>query len=328
MKAVFLDKDESAVNSVFSESQREYLGAKFGVPERVYTVDDLKEMHEVEFIFSTWGMPVLTREQITEYLPKLKAVFYAAGSVQTFARPFLECGVRVFSAWQANAVPVAECAVSEILLSTKGFWYLAGRCKKDYAGAHEDMQSFSGNFGAKVGILGYGAIAKIVVRELKRHDIEVFVSAPDFTEEDEKSTGAIKSDMKYIFENCSVISNHIADNARTKGIINAAFIGSMKPYSTFINTARGAQVDENALINKLKSDPSVTALLDVTYPEPPESGSELYTLPNCILTPHFAGSSGREVHRMAQYMIEEAERLLGGKRLRYEVTMEMLERMA
>ena len=328
MKAVFLDKDGETVKSVFSASQREYLRDKFGVPERVYTEDDLGELAGVEYIFSTWGMPVLTREQIAEYMPKLKAVFYAAGSVQSFARPFLERGVRVFSAWQANAVPVAECAVSEILLSTKGFWYLAGLTKKNYSAAHEELNKFCGNFGAKVGILGYGAIAKIVVRELKRHDIEVYVSAPDFTEEDEKATGAIKSDMKYIFENCCVISNHIADNPRTKGIINAELIAGLKPYSTFINTARGAQVDESALIKKLKSDPSVTALLDVTFPEPPEKGSELYTLPNCILTPHFAGSSGQEVHRMAQYMIEEAERLLGGEQLRYEVVAEMLERMA
>ena len=327
MKAVFLDKDEKTVYSVYSKAQREYLRDKFGVPERVYTAEDLDELEEIEYIFSTWGMPVLTCEQVAA-LPKLKAVFYAAGSVQAFARPLLERGVRVFSAWQANAVPVAECAVSQILLSTKGFWYLAGRCKENYESAHEDLQKFCGNFGAKVGILGYGAIAKIVVRELLRHDIEVYVSAPDFTEDDAKATGAIKSDMEYIFGNCSVISNHIADNARTKGIIGAELIGRMKPYSTFINTARGAQVDENALIRKLKSDPSVTALLDVTFPEPPEKGSELYALPNCILTPHFAGSSGQEVHRMAQYMIDEAERLIRGEELRYEVVAEMLERMA
>lgn len=328
MKAVFLDKEKQTVYSVYSISQREYLSAKFGVPERVYTAENLGELTDVEYIFSTWGMPSLTVEQIAKYLPRLKAVFYAAGSVQAFARPFLERGVRVFSAWQANAVPVAECAVSEILLSTKGFWYLSGRAKKDYAGAHEDMGKFCGNFGAKVGILGYGAIAKIVVRELKRHDIDVYVSAPDFTEADEKATGAVKSDMNYIFENCCVISNHIADNDRTKGIINAELIAKLKPYTTFINTARGAQVDETALIAKLKSDPSVTALLDVTYPEPPEKDSELYSLQNCILTPHVAGSSGQEVHRMAQYMIEEAERLLSGKELRYEVVAKMLDRMA
>ena len=64
----------------------------------------------------------LTEEQIAEYLPSLKAVFYAAGSVQAFARPFLNRGIQVFSAWAANAVPVAEYTVAQIILAGKGFY--------------------------------------------------------------------------------------------------------------------------------------------------------------------------------------------------------------
>ena len=62
-----------------------------------------EQLKDVTVAFSTWGMPCLTAEQIKACLPKLEAVFYAAGSVQAFARPFLESGVRVFSAAAANA---------------------------------------------------------------------------------------------------------------------------------------------------------------------------------------------------------------------------------
>lgn len=55
-------------------------------------------------------------------MPSLKAVFYGAGSVQAFARPFLNCGVKVFSACAANAVPVAEYTVAQIVLANKGFF--------------------------------------------------------------------------------------------------------------------------------------------------------------------------------------------------------------
>jgi phosphoglycerate dehydrogenase-like enzyme len=64
-------------------------------------------LQELQVIFSTWGMPPLTKEQI-KLMPSLKAVFYAAGSAKGFAKPFLEAGVKVSSAWLANAMSVAE----------------------------------------------------------------------------------------------------------------------------------------------------------------------------------------------------------------------------
>jgi len=73
----------------------------------------------------------------------------------------------------------------------------------------------------------------------------------------------------------------------------------MRPYATFINTGRGAQVVEEALADVLRSRPDLTAVLDVTWPEPPVAGHPFYSLPNCVLTPHIAGSSGDEVHRMS-----------------------------
>ena len=79
-------------------------------------------LRQTQVIFSTWGMPELTEAQIKTYLPNLEAIFYAAGTVQKFARPFLKCGVTIMSAWAANAVPVAEYAHAQILLANKGFF--------------------------------------------------------------------------------------------------------------------------------------------------------------------------------------------------------------
>ena len=77
---------------------------------------------DVTELFSTWGMPVFSEEEIRRCFPRLECVFYAAGSVQSFARPFLNCGVKVISAWAANAIPVAEFTVAEIILANKGFY--------------------------------------------------------------------------------------------------------------------------------------------------------------------------------------------------------------
>ena len=82
-------------------------------------------------------------------------------------------------------------------------------------------------------------------------------------------------------------------------MLNAALFRSMRPGATFINTGRGAQVNESDMAAVFGARPDLTALLDVTWPEPPEAGSPLYTLPNVHLSSHIAGSLGNEVVRMA-----------------------------
>ena len=111
-------------------------------------------------------------------------------------------------------------------------------------------------------------------------------------------------------------------------MLGGVLFEKMRPYATFLNTGRGAQVVEADLIRVLKERPDLTAILDVAFPEPPEEGSALYTLPNCILTPHIAGSSGNEVRRMGEYMKEEYQNFLNNNPCKYEVTLEMLKTMA
>ena len=78
----------------------------------------------------------------------------------------------------------------------------------------------------------------------------------------------------------------------------------------------------------LRQRPDVTALLDVTMPEPSEPDSPFYTLPNVRLSTHVAGSLGNEVVRMADYALDEFQRWDKGEALQWEVTAELLEKMA
>ena len=328
MNTIIFSNAIDRADSVYGPTQRAQLAALYGCDGHIYTQEDLEKLSETEYIFSTWGMPQLTAEEIKTYLPKLKCVFYGAGSVKYFAKQFLDCGVRIFSAWQANAIPVAESCIAQIILANKGFYYLSRHCSKNYAFAHSERGIFPGNYESKVGLIGLGAIGMLVLEELKKHDVELYVYSSKVTKENEAQWGVKAATLEEIFTECDVISNHLANVPATVGIINEALINKMKPYSTFINTGRGAQVDEAAIIAKLKRDDTITALLDVTNPEPPVEGSELYTLENVILTPHSAGSSGFEVRRMAQYMIDESKRYFAGIPCIYEVTEDMLDRMA
>lgn len=285
-------------------------------------------LREAEVAFSTWGMPGFTEEEIRAFMPNLKAVFYAAGSVQAFARPFLNCGVAVVSAWAANAVPVAEYTMAQILLANKGFYQAAAQTKADYRGAAQYSRSFPGNYAAKVGLIGAGMIGSLVIELLKPFRLEIMVYDPFLSDEKAEQLGVRKYGLREIFEQCQTISNHLANLPATVGMLNGELFDLMLPNATFINTGRGAQVVEADLIRALKAEPGRTALLDVTDPEPSLPDSELLKLDNVIMTPHIAGSMSHEVERMARYMLEEFIRYDAGEPLKYAVTLKMLETMA
>jgi phosphoglycerate dehydrogenase-like enzyme len=97
---------------------------------------------------------------------------------------------------------------------------------------------------------------------------------------------------------------------------------------TFLNTARGAVVNEPEMIEVLRERPDLTAILDVTHPEPPVPDSPLYDLENVFLTPHVAGSMAEECGRMGQYMADELQRFLNGEDLQYQVSKSAFQRMA
>ncbi len=333
MKTIFLCDSPYQIDRVYDEAVRVRLQALTDVDNTCYTKADIladpAKFAEVEIAFSTWGMPSLSEDEIKTCLPNLKCVFYAAGSVQSFARPFLNCGVKVFSAWAANAVPVAEYTVSQIILANKGFFAHArllgeGRLND----SHRRMASCIGNFRTKVGLIGCGMIGSLVAEMLKNYDLEVLAFDPFLSEEKAKALGVTLCSLDGLFSACGVVSNHLANNAETRGMLGYRHFAAMPPYATFLNTGRGAQVVEDDLVQALTERPDLTAVLDVTDPEPSPVGHPFYTLPNCFLTPHIAGSLGGEVVRMAEYMVKEYADYVAGNSCRYEVSLKMLETMA
>lgn len=271
-----------------------------------------------EMIFTSWGMPSYPLEEIRERFPRLEYLFYGAGSVKSFARPFLQSGVRVFSAWAANAVPVAEFTVAQIILCGKRYFDV-------FTGVKHPAP---GTYGLKVGIIGLGMIGAMVAERLRAYDTEVYVYDAFKTENEIERLGAKKAELDFIFANCDVISNHLANNEATRNMITSKLLMSMKEDSAFINTGRGAQVDHMGLYNAMAERPKALALLDVTEPEPLPGDHPLRSLKNVIISPHIAGSLGGEVARMGEYMVDECERVIKGNAPLYEVTEEMLRYMA
>ena len=335
MTAILMGSPDK-VRQVYAQSVLDVLRTEAGLDDtHIVTKEEIingaVDTKDVRYIFSTWGMAHFKAEEISRFFPTLEAVFYAAGSVQYFAREFLESGISVFSAWAANAVPVAEYTVSQIILASKGFYSTSRLCHKGLAGRKEAAKRFAnyrGNFGATVGIIGAGMIGTMVIERLKAYKLNAAVYDPFLTDERAKMLGVAKCSLEELFANCDVISNHVANLPATVGMMRKEHFASMKPYASFINTGRGAQIVEPDMIAVLTERQDLTAVLDVTWPEPPEENSPLYSLENVFLTPHIAGSAGDEVVRMAEYMAEEFRAFAAGKPTKYSVSMKMLETMA
>jgi phosphoglycerate dehydrogenase-like enzyme len=283
----------------------------------------------VECVFSTWGTPDLTQEQVAENLPNLKYLYYGAGSVQSFARPYMNNGVRIFSAWQANAVPVAEFTVAQVLLANKGYF---SAMQLHSVGKRTDgvkaAESCPGNYGCRVGIIAAGQIGKMVIKALAARKLEVLVYDPYLPDEEAAALGAKKASLEEIFSTCQTVSNHLPNLPATQRMLTYEHFSRMRPGTTFINTGRGAQIEDEGLIRALQEDPTRMALIDVTLPEILPDDHIFYQLPNVLLTPHIAGSDGEEVARMGEYMLAECQAYLLGESCKYEVSIKMLETMA
>ncbi len=332
MTALFVTKRFFNVDAVYSKQLQEKLADELEFLAPIKNENELElrkdELQRVDYIFSTWGMLALTKEQILRYFPNLKSVFYAAGTVQAFARPFLELGISVHSAWRANGIPVAEVTVSQIILANKGFFRRRVHSRAEWNNRDPEYR-YPGNYGTKIGILGAGMIGAKVIELLRPYELDIFVFDPFLSDEKAAAMGVKKASLEEIFETCHIISNHLANKPETVGIIRRDLLARMGEHAVFINTGRGAQVDMDALIDEMRTHPYRLALLDVTDPEePPRENSPLYELENVFMTPHIAGSIGYEMNRLADFMYEEYKTISAGNEPKHAVSLAMLETMA
>ena len=281
---------------------------------------------EVEAIFSGWGMAPLD-EAFLAAAPNLKAVFYGAGSIRYFmTEAAWERGVTVVSAYYPNDIPVVEYTIAQIVFSLKLGWRYILDVKR--LRAYPPRLAGPGCYGSTVGLISLGMIGRMVAERLKAYDLKVIAYDPFVTQEQAEPLGVELCALEEVFQRADVVSLHTPWLKETEGLIRGEHLASMKKDSTFINTARGAVVREDEMMAVLQQRLDLTAVLDVTWPEPPVEGSLLYLLPNVILTPHIAGSMGSECQRMGRLMVDEFARYLKGEPLQWAISREQARRMA
>jgi phosphoglycerate dehydrogenase-like enzyme len=268
----------------------------------------------IRAVISTWGARPLT-EDLLHRMPDLEVVFHAAGSVKSFVTDALiSRRVAVISAAGVNARPVAEFVLGVILVSLKNLVpHHHSFLDRGPRGWDVDRVKYPGGcYHTRVGLLGFGHVARLIVGMLGQFDIDVWISDPHVDVEQLSDLGVQVADDDWIIENCDVISLHHADVPRNHNLLDRGRLSRLKPNARLINTARGRLVDHDALADVLSVRPDITAYLDVTWPEPLPESSPLYGMPNCIMTPHIAGSTGREVERMSRFVLAQLDRWISG----------------
>ncbi|MEV7780509.1 hydroxyacid dehydrogenase [Kitasatospora sp. NPDC088351] len=295
-------------------------------PGGVWSADRLAAepaaLRGTEVLLTGWGGPVLDAPALAR-LPRLRLVLYAAGSVRRIAgEAFWAAGIPLVTAAHANALPVAEFTVAQIVYALKDGWrhVLAARAARTAV----RVGRAPGAYGSTVGVLSLGATGRLVCERLRAYDVRVIAHDP-YTE---APPGVRSVGIEELFATADVVTVHTPLVPETRGLVGRRLLASMKPGATLVNTARGAVLDEPALLDVLTRRPDLFAVLDVTDPEPPLPGSPLFTLPNVVVTPHLAGSQALERRRLGDLVVGEFERWAAGEPLRWALDRHTYERMA
>ncbi|MEQ8859440.1 MAG: hydroxyacid dehydrogenase [Pseudomonadales bacterium] len=287
------------------------------------------ELGRIEVLITSWGSPPVVPDVI-ERMPKLRLIAHLAGSVKGFLDDAVwRRGILVTNAVAANAVPVAEYTLAAILFANKRVVQL----QRAYAEAKENRAPWTreapdvGNYRKTIGIVGASQVGRLVIRHLRAFDVNVLLYDPYVPPLAARDMRVAKATLSELLARSDVVSLHAPLLPETRHMLGARELSLMKDAATLINTARGALVEPEALEAELARG-RLFAVLDTTEPEVLPPTSPLYHLPNVFLTPHIAGSLGRETERLADYIVAEVERFARGISLKYLVRRELLPRLA
>jgi len=243
---------EAAYAAVLPEPERSALRELLDVvgilhPDDSSTIGEHPEWSEVEFLASGWGAPALTA-QLLARLPALVAVFHTAGSVKSLATEAMwRRGIRVTSAAQANARPVAEYTCAQIVLALKRVWPRALAWRQEQRYLAQDPLA-PGALNSTIGLLALSRTGRLVRELLRSYDLRVLVYDPTVTTEEAVTLGVELAPLDRIFSEAHVVSCHLPLLAATTGLLRARHFTAMRPGATFINTARAGVLHEPELL--------------------------------------------------------------------------------
>jgi D-3-phosphoglycerate dehydrogenase len=262
---------------------------------------------------------VLERATRTGLRRRLTLVGRAASGSDTFDHEAArELGVAIRTAPGANAAAVAELTVALMLDALRE---VSRRDRALRAGGWGDATTglpVSGLSGARVGLVGTGAVARRVAELVRAFgsDVQVLGSSRFTARRAEGWPGRRVDSLARLLAGSDVVSVHVPATAETVGLIGYEELRSMRPGSVLVNTSRAGVVDETALDRVLR-EPAVgpaRAAVDVFEREGDRFASVLAGNPHCTLSPHVAGMTRSAMRAASHHLLDEFARFLDGVR--------------
>ena len=316
--AVLLMDPASLADELFTGAMLDELRAIVSLNDQVVSeLDDRGRaaLRDADIVIGGWGAPRIAPADA----PRLQSIIYLGGVAAMCLDDVAGWSARGLTAANArsiNAGPVAEYALAMILLDGKDAFAAVRASQHPSAAPGRAPIAYFGNFRRTVGIVGLSQTARALIALLRPFDLDVIVYSPELTPVMADELGVGMRTLEEVMAGGDIVSLHQPLTAATRGQIDGRMLSLMRDGTTLLNTARGAIIDQEALVERLRTG-RIRAILDVTDPEPLGDDHELRVLPNVVLTPHIAGSLGTELHRMGQNAVEEVRRFVAGAPFRY-----------
>ncbi|MDL2205494.1 hydroxyacid dehydrogenase [Eubacteriales bacterium OttesenSCG-928-N13] len=265
-----------------------------------------------DILITGWGSPRVT-DAVLNAAPRLKMIAHSAGTVRWLVEEsFFDRGIVLTNANLALAPSVAEYCLMTILMAR---WRILDSIKRVRDGLWQSNNDIvPGLNGAKIGLIGYGAIAEELIRLLRQFDVRIAIHSEHLSEEQARQMGVRRCSMEEALHS-DVVSLHKTLTESTRHMIGKRELDMIPDGGILINTSRGALIDEAELIHQLERG-RIHAVLDVFEEEPLPHGHPLRTMPGAIVTPHCAGTSAYFRQAMAELVLSDIECVLNDMRPR------------
>ncbi len=276
-------------------------------------VDDLNHP-DIEVAMVPWAT-FITEENLSK-LPNLKWIqLLSAGYDGTDFSLLKRHGIVFTNAKDIYHISMSEDVITKILTLNRNVGYYLENMKH---GVWKPIRKEPEIYGSTVGILGTGSIAKEIAKRLKAFDTTVLGYRKTMRPENGFDETLYGNDgLESLLQRSDIVIVTLPLNDQTRNLLNREKLSLMKENALFINVARGAIVDQEALTELLRTKKIRGAGLDVTVPEPLPSTHELWTLPNVFITPHNSSSSPHLLARLKELMSDNLNRYLSGEALKF-----------
>lgn len=296
-----------------SEAIEMNLLVEAGGPSAVHAVLDVPADLDDERVVGVITQFFPLAGDILDRWPRLRAVATMRAGTENVDRAALsERGIAFAANAGRNANAVAEMAVALMLASLRDLGEGHRSVRDGGWRPPRPPHGLRELAGRRLGLVGYGAVGRMVQHRLRGFDMEVVVADPYLDGVDLGTAHAVG--LEELVGSSDVISLHARSTPQTRGLIGEEQLRAVRPEAILVNTARADLLDEDALVRALREGRLSGAGLDVFSREPLPAEHPLRSMPGVVLSPHLAGASVEARSRAPRLVAGHLDDLLGQSR--------------